>query len=57
MINQGSEMDRVCSTHARGAYKIFVKNSERKIPLGRPSRSSEDNIKSGSYGNRVGIVD
>ena len=29
----------------RGAYRILVRKSERRRPLGRPRRKWEDNIK------------
>jgi hypothetical protein len=40
-------MGKARSTHGekRNAYKILVGNPEGKIPLGRPRRKSEDNIK------------
>jgi hypothetical protein len=40
-------MGRACSTNGkkRNAYKILVVKPERKRPLGRPRRTSVDNIK------------
>jgi hypothetical protein len=34
-----------CMGEVRGAYKILVGKPERRRPLGRPRRRSEDNIK------------
>jgi hypothetical protein len=36
-----------CGTHGegRGAYRVLVRRSESKRPLGRPRRRWEDNIK------------
>jgi hypothetical protein len=44
------EIGRACSTHGggkRNAYRILVGKPEGKIPLGRPGRGWEDNIKMG----------
>jgi hypothetical protein len=40
-------MSRECSTYGekRNAYRILVGNPEGEIPLGRPRRRREDNIK------------
>jgi hypothetical protein len=40
-------MDRTCSTYGerRGAYRVLVRKPEGRIPLGRPRRGWEDNIK------------
>ena len=40
-------MDRACSTYGEGigGYRILVGKPEGKIPLGRPRRRWEDNIK------------
>jgi hypothetical protein len=40
-------MGGACSAHAgtRNANKVLVEKSERKIPLGRPRRRWDDNIK------------
>jgi hypothetical protein len=42
-------MGRSYSTNGekKNAYRILVANTERKRPLGRPRRSSVDNIKMG----------
>jgi hypothetical protein len=37
----------------RGAYSILVGRPEGRSPLRRPRRRWEDNIKIGSWGNRV----
>jgi hypothetical protein len=39
-------MGRACSTNGekRNAYRISVRNPERKRPVGRPKRRWEDNI-------------
>jgi hypothetical protein len=39
--------------NAGNEYKILVRKSEGKRPLGRPRRRWEDNIKTGSFRNRV----
>jgi hypothetical protein len=41
------EMGRACSTHEkkRNAYRILVGKPQGKIPLGRPRRRWEDNIR------------
>jgi hypothetical protein len=40
-------MGRACSTNGekRNAYRILVRNSQGKTPLGRPKRRWVDNIK------------
>jgi hypothetical protein len=40
-------MGRACSTNGetRNAYRLLVRNTERKRTLGRPRRTSVDNIK------------
>jgi hypothetical protein len=40
-------MCRTCSTHGekRNAYRIVVRESEGRKPLGRPRRRLENNIK------------
>jgi hypothetical protein len=42
-----NEMDRACGTYGenRNAYRVVVRKSEGKSPLGRPSREWEQNIK------------
>jgi hypothetical protein len=42
-------MDRICSTYREiiGAYRVLVRKPERRRPLERPRRRSEDNIKMG----------
>jgi hypothetical protein len=44
---QEDEMGRACRTHGdnRNAYRILVGKPEGKIPLGRPRRRWEDNIR------------
>jgi hypothetical protein len=34
-----------CMGEMRNAYRIFVTNTERKKPLGRPGQRCEDNIR------------
>jgi hypothetical protein len=34
-----------CGTHGRGVYRGLIGRPEGKIPLGRPRRRWEDNIK------------
>jgi hypothetical protein len=43
------DIGTACSMYGekRNSYRSLVKKSERKIPLGRPKRKWEDNIKMG----------
>jgi hypothetical protein len=47
VIKFQNEMDWACSANreGRGMYRILVGKPEGKIPLGRPRRRWEDNIK------------
>jgi len=38
-------MGGACGAYGGGAHRVLVGKSEGKIPLGRPRRRSEDNIK------------
>jgi hypothetical protein len=40
-------VDRACSAYGegRGVYRVLVRKPQGKIPLGRPRRRWEDNIK------------
>jgi len=42
---------------SRGAYRILVRKLEGKIPLGRPRRRWEDNIKVGLQEMECGGID
>jgi hypothetical protein len=52
-------MDGSCSTNGekRNAYKLLVRNSEEKRPLGRPRRRWVDNIRMDLGDVRWGGVD
>ena len=41
----------------RGVYRVLVGKTEGKIPLGRPRRRWEDNIKINTQEVRCGIMD
>jgi hypothetical protein len=52
-------MGRVCRTHGekKNAYGILVGKLEEKIPIGRPRRRWEDNIKMDLGNTRCGSKD
>jgi hypothetical protein len=49
-------MGRACNTNGekRNAYRILVGKPEEKRPLGRPARMWVDNLKYGSWRDRMG---
>jgi len=52
-------MGEACNIYGerRGVYRVLVRKSEGKRPLGRPRRRCEDNIKMDLHGAGCGVID